>query len=84
MISRILTVAKREFAGYFDHATAYILLVIFLGINFYFYFQRPISSAKPRCGHVVAPPVAPASSSFRPSACGRSRRSGTRGRSNSC
>jgi len=24
---------------YFDHATAYILLVIFLGINFYFYFQ---------------------------------------------
>ncbi len=40
MIGRILTVAKREFAGYFDHATAYILLVIFLGINFYFYFQE--------------------------------------------
>ena len=40
MIGRILTVARREFAGYFDHATAYILLVIFLGINFYFYFQE--------------------------------------------
>ncbi len=40
MIARILTVAKREFAGYFDHATAYILLVIFLGINFYFYYQE--------------------------------------------
>ena len=40
MIGRILTVAKREFASYFDHATAYILLVIFLGINFYFYFQE--------------------------------------------
>lgn len=40
MIGRILTVAKREFAGYFDHATAYILLVIFLGINFYFYYQE--------------------------------------------
>ncbi|WP_420633542.1 Gldg family protein [Candidatus Palauibacter sp.] len=40
MIGRILTVARREFASYFDHATAYILLVIFLGINFYFYFQE--------------------------------------------
>ena len=40
MIGRIWTVARREFASYFDHATAYILLVIFLGINFYFYFQE--------------------------------------------
>ena len=40
MMSRIATVAKREFASYFDQATAYILLVIFLGINFYFYFQE--------------------------------------------
>ena len=39
MMGRIWTVARRELAGYFDHATAYILLVIFLGINFYFYFQ---------------------------------------------
>ncbi len=39
-INRIRAVAGREFASFFDHATAYILLVIFLGINFYFYFQE--------------------------------------------
>ena len=39
MISRILTVARRELASYFDQATAYILLVIFLGINFFFFFR---------------------------------------------
>jgi ABC-2 type transport system permease protein len=39
MMQRILTVARRELASYFDHATAYILLVIFLGINFFFFFR---------------------------------------------
>jgi ABC-2 type transport system permease protein len=39
MISRIWTIARREVAGYFDHATAYILLVVFLGINFFFFFR---------------------------------------------
>ncbi len=39
MIGRILTVARRELRSYFDHATAYILLVIFLGINFFFFFR---------------------------------------------
>ena len=40
MIGRIATVARREFSSYFDQATAYILLVIFLGVSFYFYFQE--------------------------------------------
>jgi len=39
MMHRIVTVARRELASYFDHATAYILLVIFLGINFFFFFR---------------------------------------------
>lgn len=39
MIQRILTVARRELGSYFDHATAYILLVIFLAINFFFFFR---------------------------------------------
>ena len=33
MISRIWTIARRELTSYFDHATAYILLVIFLAIR---------------------------------------------------
>lgn len=40
MMGRIWTVARRELAGYFDHATAYILLVVFLVINFFFYFRE--------------------------------------------
>lgn len=40
MIGRILTVAGREVRSYFDHATAYILLVIFLAVNFFFFFQE--------------------------------------------
>lgn len=39
MLRRILTVAGREVRSYFDHATAYILLVIFLVINFFFFFR---------------------------------------------
>ena len=39
MIGRILTIVGRELKGYFDQATAYILLVVFLGVNFFFFFQ---------------------------------------------
>ncbi|MDH3732045.1 MAG: Gldg family protein [Gemmatimonadota bacterium] len=39
MIRRIGTIVRRELTGYFDHATAYILLVVFLGVNFFFFFQ---------------------------------------------
>ncbi len=35
----ILTIARKELRGYFDHPTAYILLVVFLAINFFFYFR---------------------------------------------
>jgi len=35
----ILTIARKELRGYFDHPTAYILLVVFLVINFFFYFR---------------------------------------------
>ncbi|MGH7540761.1 MAG: Gldg family protein [Gemmatimonadota bacterium] len=38
-IGRAWTIAKREVAGYVDHATAYILLVVFLGIAFFFFFR---------------------------------------------
>ncbi len=39
MIRRVWTIALRELRGYFDHPTAYILLVVFLGINFFFFFR---------------------------------------------
>ncbi|MEN8145225.1 MAG: Gldg family protein [Gemmatimonadota bacterium] len=39
MIRNSLTVAKREFRSFFDQPTAYILLVVFLAINFFFYFR---------------------------------------------
>lgn len=39
MMGRIWTIARREITSYFDHATAYILLVIFLAINFFFFFR---------------------------------------------
>ena len=39
MIGRIGTVVRKELRAYFDHATAYILLVVFLGINGFFFFQ---------------------------------------------
>jgi len=38
-MGRVLTVVRKELRGYFDHATAYILLVVFLGINAFFFFQ---------------------------------------------
>ena len=39
MIGRIFAIVRRELTSYFDHATAYILLVVFLGVNFFFFFQ---------------------------------------------
>ena len=36
---RIAVVAGREFRSYFDQATAYILLVVFLVANFFFFFR---------------------------------------------
>jgi ABC-2 type transport system permease protein len=38
-MSNVWTIARKELRGYFDHPTAYILLVVFLGINFFFYFR---------------------------------------------
>ena len=35
----IWTIARKELRAYFDHPTAYILLVVFLVINFFFYFR---------------------------------------------
>ena len=35
----IWTVARKELRGYFDHPTAYILLVVFLVINNFFFFR---------------------------------------------
>ena len=39
MIKNTLTIAKREFRSFFDQPTAYILLVVFLAANFFFYFK---------------------------------------------
>ncbi|KPK78491.1 MAG: hypothetical protein AMS25_14980, partial [Gemmatimonas sp. SM23_52] len=33
------TIVRKELRNYFDHPTAYILLVVFLVINFFFYFR---------------------------------------------
>ncbi len=35
----IWTIARKELRGYFDHPTAYILLVVFLAINAFFFFR---------------------------------------------
>lgn len=35
----IWTIARKELRSYFDHPTAYILIVVFLAINFFFYFR---------------------------------------------
>ena len=35
----IATIARKELRSYFDHPTAYILVVVFLVINFFFYFR---------------------------------------------
>ena len=35
----IWTIARKELRGYFDHPTAYILAVVFLVVNFFFFFR---------------------------------------------
>ncbi|MFB6240368.1 MAG: Gldg family protein [Gemmatimonadota bacterium] len=40
MSDRVWTIAKREFRSYFDHATAYVILVVFLATNFFFFFRN--------------------------------------------
>lgn len=44
--SRIFAVAGREFRGFFDQATAYILLVIFLVVTFFFFFRTVLATAE--------------------------------------
>jgi ABC-type uncharacterized transport system involved in gliding motility auxiliary subunit/ABC-type transport system involved in multi-copper enzyme maturation permease subunit len=39
-MSRIWTVARRELKALFDHPTAYVLLVVFLGINAFLFFRQ--------------------------------------------
>ena len=46
MSRRVFTVARREIRSYFDHATAYILLVVFLGLNFFFFFRQAYVSGE--------------------------------------
>jgi ABC-2 type transport system permease protein len=41
---RVATVAEREFRSYFDQATAYILLVVFLVANFFFFFRTAFAT----------------------------------------
>jgi len=40
-MKNIFTIVKKELRGYFNHPTAYILLVVFLSIIYFFYF-RPV------------------------------------------
>ena len=54
-LSRILasvrgvpTIARRELAGFFDQATAYILIVAFLALGIFIEFSTPPTS--PPCG----------------------------------
>ena len=42
----IMAVAGREFRSFFDQATAYILLVVFLAANFFFYFRTVFLTAE--------------------------------------
>ena len=40
MLRNIRTIVKKELRGYFDHPTAYILLVVFLAINLFLFFRN--------------------------------------------
>ncbi len=42
----VFSVAAREFRGYFDQATAYILLVVFFAANFFFFFRTVLVTAE--------------------------------------
>lgn len=46
MIRNISVVAGREFRSFFDQATAYILAVVFLAANFFFYFRTVFVTAE--------------------------------------
>ena len=39
-MNRIWTVARRELKALFDHPTAYVLLVVFLGVNAFLFFRQ--------------------------------------------
>lgn len=41
---KVAVVAEREFRSYFDQATAYILLVVFLVANFFFFFRAAFAT----------------------------------------
>jgi len=41
---KVAVVAEREFRSFFDQATAYILLVVFLVANFFFFFRAVLST----------------------------------------
>ena len=45
-IARVSAVAGREFRGYVDQATAYILVVIFLVANFFFFFRTVLATGE--------------------------------------
>jgi ABC-2 type transport system permease protein len=42
----VSAIASREFRGYFDQATAYILLVAFLVANFFFFFRTVLATGE--------------------------------------
>lgn len=46
MMRNISVIAGREFRSYFDQATAYILVVVFLAANFFFYFRTVFVTAE--------------------------------------
>ncbi len=46
MIGNISAIAGREFRSFFDQATAYILVVVFLVANFFFYFRTVFVTAE--------------------------------------
>ncbi len=46
MISNVSAIAGREFRSFFDQATAYILVVVFLVANFFFYFRTVFVTAE--------------------------------------
>lgn len=46
MTRNVAAIAGREFRSYFDQATAYILVVVFLVANFFFYFRTVFVTAE--------------------------------------
>jgi ABC-2 type transport system permease protein len=46
MTKNVLVIAGREFRSFFDQATAYILMVVFLVANFFFFFRTVLVTAE--------------------------------------